>query len=73
MPDSEHQPNCPRSAFWDGGDGEVPCFCDPIEVEEGDLSGCPYFQGTGYCESGCTTEPSCMTDRPAEGWPSERK
>lgn len=36
-----------------------------------DLSRCPYFKGTGYCRSGCQTEPSCQTDRPLGGWPSE--
>jgi hypothetical protein len=39
---------------------------------EWDLSSCPYFQGTGTCSFGCVTEPSCQTDRPDEGWPSER-
>lgn len=42
-----------------------------VEAEV-DLSSCPYYQGTGICESGCTTEPSCMTDEPLEGWPSRR-
>lgn len=36
-----------------------------------DLSACPYFRGEGSCTFGCTTEPSCMTDRPREGWPGE--
>ena len=42
-------------------------------IPELDLSSCPYFQGTGTCESGCYSEPSCFTDRPSEGWPSEAK
>ena len=33
------------------------------------LFDCPYYQGTGTCESGCATEPSCITDEPLEGWP----
>lgn len=37
-----------------------------------DLSDCPYFKGTGACVHGCRDEPSCRTDRPADGWPSER-
>ena len=37
-----------------------------------DLADCPYFQGTGTCGYGCVDEPSCITDRPREGWPSER-
>ncbi len=40
--------------------------------EEIDLSSCPYYQGTGHCQSGCTTEPECMTNEPLEGWPSRR-
>lgn len=37
-----------------------------------DLSSCPYYRGEGKCESGCYSEPSCITDRPLKGWPSER-
>jgi hypothetical protein len=44
----------------------------PGEHPEDDLSSCPYYRGVGTCESGCTTEPSCMTDEPSEGWPSRR-
>jgi hypothetical protein len=33
---------------------------------------CPYFRGEGTCMGGCVSEPSCITDRPADGWPSER-
>lgn len=42
----------------------------------GDLSDCDYFCGTGTCSAGASCgyfgEPSCMTDRPLDGWPSER-
>ena len=37
-----------------------------------DLADCPYYRGEGTCQSGCSSEPSCITDRPEEGWPSER-
>lgn len=40
---------------------------------EADLSDCPYFTGSGTCIHGCREEPSCITDRPEEGWPSERR
>lgn len=37
-----------------------------------DLSDCPYYLGgTGSCAYGCQQEPSCITDRPVGGWPSE--
>lgn len=58
----DHEPNdaCP------GGDG--------------DLTDCPYFRRyagvpgadpEGICSHGCREEPSCVTDRPIEGWPRE--
>jgi len=25
----EHQANCPRLGFWDAGEWDVPCFCNP--------------------------------------------
>jgi hypothetical protein len=37
-----------------------------------DLSDCPWFLGTGTCSYGCHDEPSCQTDRPREGWPTEQ-
>ena len=37
-----------------------------------DLGTCAYYRGEGTCSYGCTTEPSCFTDRPREGWPCER-
>ena len=33
------------------------------------LAECDYYQGVGSCSFGCHEEPSCMTDRPMEGWP----
>lgn len=39
---------------------------------DGDLSSCPYFTGTGTCRGGCSDEPSCITDKPYGGWPSQR-
>lgn len=39
------------------------------EEEEGTLAGCPYYRGKGTCESGCWTEPMCITDEPLGGWP----
>lgn len=37
-----------------------------------DPSDCAYFRGVGKCSMGCYTEPSCQTDRPEFGWPSEK-
>lgn len=37
-----------------------------------DLARCPYYRGEGTCMGGCHTEPACITERPAAGWPSER-
>jgi len=37
-----------------------------------DRGTCAYYRGEGTCSFGCSTEPSCMTDRPREGWPCER-
>lgn len=39
---------------------------------EADLTDCPYYRGTGTCGYGCRDEPSCYTDTPINGWPSER-
>lgn len=41
--------------------------------EELDLGTCHYFLGVGSCTMGCWEEPSCMTSRPSEGWPSEQQ
>ena len=47
-----------------------------------DLSDCPYFRRyagmeghdpEGTCSYGCRDEPSCVTDRPLHGWPSEQR
>lgn len=38
-----------------------------------DLSGCPYYRGVGICAYGCYSEPSCITDEPRHGWPSQRR
>ena len=37
-----------------------------------DDSDCPHFQGTGTCNAGCHSEPSCETNRPRNGWPKEQ-
>jgi hypothetical protein len=29
---------------------------------------CPWYRGTGICNTGCYSEPACETDRPTEGW-----
>jgi len=42
------------------------------EEEPEDMSGCAYFRGKGTCSYGCYSEPSCQTDEPLDGWPSER-
>lgn len=47
---------------------------------EPDLSDCPYYRqdgsvgahGPNTCMGGCYSEPACKTDRPEDGWPSER-
>lgn len=47
-----------------------------------DMSDCPYFRRyggaeghdpNGTCSYGCRDEPSCITDRPLHGWPSEQR
>jgi hypothetical protein len=54
---------------------------DPWLGEDYDLSDCPYYarwtQAPGHdpdavCSHGCYELPACITDRPREGWPSER-
>lgn len=40
-------------------------------AEDGDLSDCPYFRGSGICSYGCWEEPGCQTDMPLRGWPLE--
>lgn len=48
------------------------------EYPEPDLSDCPYYQyfrtrgEPGVCQSGCWEEPRCITEEPADGWPSVR-
>lgn len=37
-------------------------------IEE-DYSQCPYYKGTGICDSGCYSEPICKTNEPDGGWP----
>lgn len=39
-----------------------------------DLSSCPYYidRDKGSCVFSCRDEPACITDRPRDGWPSER-
>lgn len=29
----EHEPSCPRFQFWDAGEWEAPCWCEPVEKE----------------------------------------
>ncbi len=47
-------------------------------MTEWDLGDCPYYrywQGEieqGFCQSGCHSEPSCITDEPEAGWPSRQ-
>lgn len=41
-------------------------------LQEPDLSDCPYYNGKGTCDYGCTTKPSCITDEPLAGWPRRR-
>lgn len=52
-----------------------------MPLDEADLSDCPYYQNRwlrnrpelpGKCLRGCWDEPSCVTDEPLDGWPSER-
>lgn len=58
--------------LWPGGKpGLVAIGKDtPRGIE--DMSGCAYFRGVGTCSFGCYSEPSCQTDQPEFGWPSER-
>ncbi len=57
--------------------GDMPVL---LEITDGhlvgapidDMSDCPYYQGTGICESGCYSEPRCKTEEPIDGWPSQR-
>ncbi len=58
--------------------------CDTLnavyaELTEPDLSSCPYYQSMtkpdaerGTCDRGCYSEPACITDEPAGGWPATR-
>lgn len=59
-------------------------ICDTCgrAAPEQDMSDCPYFarysglpgsDPNGTCSYGCRDEPSCITDRPRHGWPSEQK
>jgi len=29
---TQHEPNCPRLQFWDGGEWEAPCLCESEET-----------------------------------------
>ncbi len=41
-------------------------------MEARDPSWCAHYRGRGTCTAGpCYLEPSCQTDRPLEGWPTE--
>ena len=42
------------------------------EDDEWDGSDCPWFLGTGICDSGCVSEPACQTNLPNDGWPKQR-
>jgi len=70
-------PDC-ATAFDQGWLAVEERYADLLAAAEGvmgdepDLSHCPYFKGTGQCSSGCSSEPSCQTDRPLNGWPKER-
>lgn len=58
---------------WPGGkSGLLSITKDTPRTLENDLSGCAYFRGVGTCSFGCYDEPSCQTDEPEFGWPSER-
>jgi hypothetical protein len=37
-------------------------------LESLSMTRCPYYEGTGKCDRGCHSEPSCHTDQPLEGW-----
>lgn len=61
--------------------GAALCLTCMAEDDEEDLSDCPYYarycSAAGHdpqaeCSYGCTDEPSCVTCRPSDGWPSER-
>ncbi|QWT30023.1 hypothetical protein SEA_TUNATARTARE_151 [Streptomyces phage TunaTartare] len=57
--------------LWPGGRQSVVAISKDTP-RDSDPASCPYFRGVGKCDSGCYTEPSCQTDRPEFGWPSER-
>lgn len=41
----------------------------PEEVDEArSMMACPYYVCEGTCESGCYSEPRCITDAPLDGW-----
>ena len=48
----------------------------PMRDAEGDLTSCPYYRGTGYCQGGASCgylgEPVCITDSPLRDWPRAR-
>ncbi len=56
---------------WLADDEEDDELEDDDDDEE-DLSGCPYYRDRdrGVCDSGCHSEPACVTGEPVGGWPS---
>lgn len=37
-------------------------------LEAMEMVRCPYYRHDEKCESGCYSEPRCITDAPLEGW-----
>ena len=70
--------------WWENPPGEVPAHlpecggCGYLAHEPNercwwvDKGLCAYFLHQGSCSFWCRDEPSCQTDRPREGWPSEQ-
>jgi hypothetical protein len=58
--------------IWPGGKPGLVSISKNTPRGTEDMSSCDYFRGVGKCSMGCYTEPSCQTDRPEFGWPSER-
>lgn len=58
--------------LWPGGKSALVAINKDMPRGTEDLSSCEYFRGVGKCTMLCYSEPSCQTDRPEFGWPSER-
>lgn len=57
-------------ALADDTPSEMPADIQEVYVALS-MYACPWYQGYGICESGCSSEPQCQTCEPEGGWLAE--